>query len=158
MSYRVVDDPVPSKLSPWAVNPAWPLFSVMMAGPWLAWPWFAFNAFAIGSPTRVKQLKVALGGFGLMTLLTSVVWILFDLIPEGALPYVAIGLAGVKITFTYWLHTLQEKGFELFEYFGGKVRNGWPLILVGAIVVRPLLGAVLPPYFRVILLVVGVDS
>jgi len=59
--YRIIDEPRPGPLAQIAVNPVWPFLSVMMAGGWLAWPWFALNAFAIGSARKRAEALTVLG-------------------------------------------------------------------------------------------------
>ena len=51
-AYHIADEPAASPLSKYAVSPLWPMLAVMFGGAWLAWPWFAVNAFAIGSASR----------------------------------------------------------------------------------------------------------
>ena len=56
-SYRLPDEPKPGRLERLVTDPIWPLFATMLAGAWLGLPWFAFNAFALGSPTRWRELQ-----------------------------------------------------------------------------------------------------
>ena len=68
MSYQIADEPVETTLAAYVVNPTAPLLAAMVAGSWLSWPWFAFNAIAMGSPTKKKELTlcaIALGGTAL---------------------------------------------------------------------------------------------
>ena len=58
--YRIMDEPSPSSVARWAVKPFWPLLATMMAGTWLGAPWFVFNGFALGSPTRRREIVLAL--------------------------------------------------------------------------------------------------
>ncbi|MBI5543693.1 MAG: hypothetical protein HY901_07400, partial [Deltaproteobacteria bacterium] len=63
--YQILDEPAPGPLATVAVNPIWPLLGAMMGGSWLAMPWFALNALALGSPTRGREILLALlGGLG----------------------------------------------------------------------------------------------
>ena len=62
MTYRILDEPRPGGLAHLAVNPLWPLLAVMLGGVWLSWPWFVVNGFAVGSPTRFRELGLAIGG------------------------------------------------------------------------------------------------
>ena len=59
MSYTLADEPQPSGLQHLVVNPLWPLFGFMFGGAWLAFPWYVFNGFAMGSPTRKREAAVA---------------------------------------------------------------------------------------------------
>jgi len=131
-TYRILDEPAPSGLGHLIVHPMWPLLAVMFAGVWLALPWFAFNAFALGSPTRRKELVVAvLGPLGLLGIWFGLVALdNMTLISARALPYLLLLLTLWKLAVAYWLFDLQKQGFALHEYFGGRVRNG--MLVVGA--------------------------
>jgi hypothetical protein len=142
-AYRIQDEPAPSGLGHLIVNPVFPLLSIMFAGAWLALPWFAFNAFALGSPTRRKELALALAapvGLVAISLGLAVAYTLLKL-PEASLPYLRVLLIVWKLAVAYWLFDLQKRGFALHEYFGGRVRNG-VLVLVAGLMLRPVvLGA-----------------
>lgn len=147
-AYRILDEPAPSGLGHLIVHPMWPLLSVMFAGMWLALPWFVVNAFALGSPTRRKELGVAiLGPVGLLGLWFGLVVVVnVARLPDGALPYLMLVLTLWKLAVAYWLFDLQKQSFALHEYFGGRVRNGmWVvgvgLLLRGAVVKVPFGGA-----------------
>ena len=131
-SYRILDEPAPSGLGHLIVHPMWPLLSIMFAGVWLSLPWFVFNAFALGSPTRRKELVVAvMGPVGLLALSFGLGMLHVALeMPKGAIPYLLVVLTLWKLGVAYWLFDLQKQSFALHEYFGGKVRNG--MLVVGA--------------------------
>jgi hypothetical protein len=67
-SYRIIDEPKPSPLNRFAVNPVWIVLASFILQPY-AWIWFLFNSFALGSPTRVKEVVWAAAGLGLIALL-----------------------------------------------------------------------------------------
>lgn len=125
-TYHIADEPRPSTLARLAVNPFWPLLGVMFGGAWLSWPWFVFNAYAVGSPTRRRELAAAAGGFvggaGLLYLLLSLIG--GEVVPQRGLPYLLTILVLWKLGISYWLYVLQARTFELYTYFGGTVRNG----------------------------------
>jgi len=131
-TYRIMDEPAPSGLGHLIVQPMWPLLAVMFAGVWLALPWFVLNAFALGSPTRLKELGVAaLGPLGLLGLWFGLrVVDTLPQVPDGAMPYLALLLTLWKLAVAYWLFDMQKQSFALHEYFGGRVRNG--MVVVGA--------------------------
>ncbi len=147
-TYRIMDEPAPSGLGHLIVHPMWPLLAIMFGGVWLSLPWFVLNAFALGSPTRYKELGVAvLGPVGLLAL-----WLGLGVvdnaspIPKGALPYLMLLLTLWKLAVAYWLFDLQKQSFALHEYFGGRVRNGmWVVgagfLLRGAVLKVPFDGA-----------------
>lgn len=131
--YRIADEPVPGGLAHIAVRPIWPLFAMMFVGPWFAWPWFVLNGFAVGSPTRLRELIGAIvgfaGSFGIVYAISHLVE--GEVLTQTMLPYAGIVLIAWKISVSYWLYMLQERTFEIYEYFGGIVRNGlFILILV----------------------------
>jgi len=131
-TYRILDEPAPSGLGHLIVHPMWPLLAVMFAGVWLALPWFVLNAFALGSPTRYKELGVAaLGPLGLLALWFGLAVVdNASLLPKVALPYLMLLLTLWKLAVAYWLFDMQKQSFALHEYFGGRVRNG--MVVVGA--------------------------
>ena len=62
-TYHLADEPRPGGLAHLAVQPFWPLLAMMLAGSWLALPWFVVNALAVGSPTRGKEIGLAVLAF-----------------------------------------------------------------------------------------------
>ena len=139
-TYLIEDEPRPGALGSWVVSPIWPLFSIMFAGNWLAMPWFAFNAYAVGSPTRGREAVIAAAGlFGKAALAIGLVALVAgEVVPKPALKYLAVALAVWKLGFAYWLYSLQSRTFHLFEYYGGTVRKGFVPVIAGA-VLSPLL-------------------
>lgn len=127
MTYTITDEPKPTGLATYAVQPIWPLFAVMFAGSWLAWPWFVFNGFAVGSPTRWRELGAVIVGI-LGKAAIAAVTVLgnhYGLISKEALIWtLVIALDVWKIAITYWLYMTQDRTIELFTYMGGKLRNG----------------------------------
>ena len=130
--YRIADEPKPGALERFAVDPMWPFFAIMFGGAWLSWPWFIVNGFAVGSPTRYRELAVAIGGlalsaaalFGLLYART-VGWL-----PENSLPYLILAVVVIKLGVTYSLHVMQADTFELYKYYGGVARNGFVVLIV----------------------------
>lgn len=154
MSYQIVDEPMPGGLARWAVHPLWPLLGVMFGGAWLAWPWFAFNAFAVGSPTRKREAMIAAGGFAGTLAIAFAIVALANLLrwPAAAVSYAVIGLAVWKLAVSYWLFSLQGRSFHLYEHFGGQVRSGLlVLLLAGFLGRRLVLQAVDSGLWRVVL-------
>lgn len=133
-SYRIIDEPSPSGLAPYTVKPMWPLFAMMFAGAWLAYPWFLFNAYAMGSVGRGRQLAWVAAGFGGAGLLIVAVWasIGMKLFPAAAFPYLYTGVLVWKLAVAYALYLGQAQSFELHEYAGGATRNGLFVVIAGA--------------------------
>ena len=103
----------------------------MLAGVWFAWPWFAFNSFAVGSPTRRAELAwLAAGlfvpaGVGMALLMAREAgWL-----PQLSPPYVGVVVIVLKLVVVYAVFLLQSRTIEIYEYYGGKLVNGvWPLL------------------------------
>jgi hypothetical protein len=104
----------------------------MFGGAWLSWPWFVLNGFAVGSPTRRRELAIATAGFVLSGLVLLVIIGLAGAgrIPPRSVPYALLALTVLKLGVTYWLHVVQSRTFEVYEYYGGVVRQGFLVILV----------------------------
>ena len=62
MTYQIADEPIETSLRAYVVRPSAPLMAIMLGGAWLSWPWFAFNAIAMGSPTRRKEIGLCAAG------------------------------------------------------------------------------------------------
>ncbi len=133
MSYRIADEPRPSTLSHLAVNPVWPLFGVMFGGAALSWTWFLVNGAAIGSPTRRQESSLAIGGMAGSLILILAIFTLAgqEILGELGVRYSLVALTVWKLAVSYWLFTLQGRSFHLYEHFGGTVRNGALIVIVG---------------------------
>jgi hypothetical protein len=134
--YRLADEPQPGTMARLAVRPLWPLLGVMFAGPWLSWPWFVFNAFAVGSPTRTRELRMAAVGLVGSAVLVAALSMLFSrqVIDGGSLRYLMTVVILWQLAITYSLYTLQARTFGIYEYYGGAVQNGLPVLFVAFII------------------------
>ena len=136
MLYRIVDEPTPSGWARLAVRPLWPWLALELGGAWVGVPWFVVNAIALGSPTRKKEIALALVlPIVTMVLFLGVVLLSLNL-PKSALPYLLIPIHFLKLLAGYLLLTWQSRAFQLHEHFGGEVRNGLYLMLA-ATFLRP---------------------
>jgi hypothetical protein len=130
-AYQIADEPAPSTLARYAVNPLYPMLAWMFAGVWFAWPWFAFNSFAIGSPTKRAELAWLVAG---LIVPSAVGWALLfaraaNALPEASAPYIGLVIVVLKIVVVYAVFLLQSRTIEIYEYYGGKLVNGvWPLL------------------------------
>lgn len=138
MTYRIPDEPSPGGLSTVAVQPFWPLLGVMFGGVWFSWPWFALNGFAVGSPTRGRELALAAGGFaGNAAISLGIIALAHSGVLKGSgLSYAVVALTVWKLVVSYVLYTLQNRSFYLYEHFGGAVRNGLPAVVMAGWVGR----------------------
>ncbi len=131
--YRIVDEPRPAALSRLAVNPLWPFFACMFAGPWLGWSWFAFNGFAFGDERRWRVLAWAFGGAAL-TVVVHYLCLRLGVereLSRRTLRYFMLLPVLVRMTMSYVLFVEQQRGFELYRYFGGAVKPGWMVVMAG---------------------------
>jgi len=132
-TYRIEDEPQASTLSNFVVNPFWPLLAMMLGGVWIGWTWFVFNGFAVGSPTRQRELAWIIGGFIGATVLAIGILVLYNngiIQSRSGIQYAGLVLVVWKLAIGYIVFSLQARTFELYEYYGGVVKNGiWVLIL-----------------------------
>lgn len=135
VEYRIPDEPSPSTLSRFAVNPFWPFLAMMLGGSWLGLPWFCFNAVALGSATRVREWVLA----GLAPLAVVGLAVAYDAAaarwgaPPRADDYATVFLLGVKLSAGQVLCLWQGRTFALHEHFGGSSAKGaWAVVALGA--------------------------
>lgn len=132
-----------------AVRPFTVLAATVFAGVWLGWPWYVFNAFALGIEDKrrlLKRLTLGLLGASAISVLVfaldepdavapSLVGLFLD-DPEPRefswIPYLLIALVGWKSAIGYLACEDQRLPAQVFEYYGGTVRNGLPLVAAGA--------------------------
>ncbi len=138
--YRIVDEPVRSPLNAYVVNPLFPLFALMFAGAWLAWPWAVFNSFALGSYLRWQDLAIGMLGFigGIAINAVLLLLIAAEAIPEGSIAYYIVVLMLFKLAVGYWLAANQQRSYELHQWYGGQTRNGLFIIAIGFVIRRSL--------------------
>ncbi len=125
-TYRLPDEPMPSGLSRYAVDPLWPLLTLMLAGNIFGLAWFLFNSLALGSPTRAREWIWAgsslVGSLLLLLLLQQGQangWI-----QDSELRYANLSVIILKMGVGYALYLMQSRCFEIWEHFGGQPRNG----------------------------------
>ena len=139
--YHLIDEPMPTGLSKYVVPPFWILMGLMLGGAWLAFPWLVFNAHAVGSPTKAREIGLVIGYFIVAVVLSSVIILGHGVLwPPVATKYLALLVLAAKIGIAYWVIFLQARTFALYEEFGGQVQNP-ALVLVAGWILR---GYVLP--------------
>lgn len=134
MSYQIADEPTETTLGNYVVRPTVPLLAAMVAGSWLSWPWFAFNAIAMGSPTKRKELLLVAGAFVGTAVLAMIVIALAraGILPPGIPTRLAVlGIVTFKLTMTYYISVVQERTFHVYQYYGGSVRNASIVLSLG---------------------------
>jgi hypothetical protein len=131
--YEIIDEPLPGRLAGIIVNPFYVLLGQMLGGSWLAWPWFLLNSHALGSATRKRETKLlalAVAGSVVLAFMVAAtarhnahVLALFS--------YALLGLRAFKLVMAYLLFVEQRKSFQIYEAFGGAVRNAAAVVAVG---------------------------
>jgi len=143
--YRLPDEPRPGLLAANASDPLWPFLGMMLVGTWFGLAWFAFNSFALGSPTRLRELAlIALALIGSAALVLA----LNDALARGWLDehsvrYAVLSLTCLRMGCAYALSVLQSRVFELHAYFGGGARTGATLLVLAMVIVKPTLAPLL---------------
>ena len=141
--YRIVDEPLPGRLERFAVNPLWPLLAFMFGGALIAWAWSILNAHALGSPTRRRETWIVVGGLaGIVAIAMAIAFLAVKgVVPREKVPHAMLLLVLWKLGISYWIFFLQSRTFELYQHFGGVVRNAFPVVLVAYFVRTALLKA-----------------
>lgn len=137
--YRIPDEPRPSAAEGLTVDPLWPLFAQMLVGSWLALPWFAANALFMGSPTRGREWGLAAASVaGSVALLQAIRWA-WDAhwFAHVDVAYAKLAITVLKLGCAYALYMIQSRPFQLWKYFGGRPKNGLPLVILMMIIVEP---------------------
>ena len=141
--YRLPDEPMPSGLAKYAVDPMWPLLAVMFAGQGLGYAWFIVNGIALGSPRRMREWSlIVLAMGGAVVLLIALSWARRQgLLPGVALQYAFLSIVALKLTCAYVLYLRQHATFEIWSHYGGVARNGLPVAIVLGLASAKLFGA-----------------
>lgn len=155
--YRIIDEPQPGLMAHLTVNPFWCLFGVMFGGTWLSWPWFIFNGWAMGSPSRRQELLWAVLGLVCVSLAATGLVLALDRndIAIETFRYCVVGVVGLKLVVSYRIMLLQSQTFELHEYYGGIVRNGALGVLAGYFLRSHVLPDVEGPVSLILVLVMA---
>ena len=143
MSYQIADEPHETSLAKYVVRPGVPMMAAMVAGTWLAWPWFAFNAIAMGSPTRRKEIALCVAavlGTGVLGALV-IALARAGVIANGApLRLALLGIVTFKLTITYYISMVQDRTFHVYEYYGGTVRAAGAILAAGYVLRSLVIG------------------
>ncbi len=139
--YRIPDEPRPSGLIRYAVDPMWPLLALMLSGNALGLAWFAFNARALGSPNIVRESAyIAASLVGCVLLALAIGWAARNgFLENAAIQYAALAFPALKLSLGYALYVSQSRSTELILHFGGVLRNGVVGLLVCFVFARSVL-------------------
>jgi hypothetical protein len=154
MTYQIADEPTPpASLKSLVCRPSAPLLAAMVCGAWLAWPWFAFNAIALGSPTRRRELLAcAAGAFGSVALAVAI----FGLVRLGViesritLELALLGVTTWKLAMAQYVCGLQSRTFDVYAYYGGGVRSPRAVLIAGYYLRAIVLGLIDHPLWIII--------
>jgi hypothetical protein len=134
MTYAIADEPIETPRRHLVVDPSAPLLAEMLCGSWLSLPWFAFNAIAMGSPTRRKEIALCV----LALVGTAVLGAAVLALREGGviesrtvMRFAILGIVTWKLTMASVIHALQARTFHVYEYYGGPVRSASYAISTG---------------------------
>ena len=149
----MADEPIETSRRHLVVDPSAPLLAEMLCGSWLSLPWFAFNAVAMGSPTRRKEI-----GLCVLTLaVTVVLGIAVLALREGGviesrtvLRFAILGIVTWKLAMAYTIYTLQNRTFHVYEYYGGPVRSASYALSTGWLLRDVVLGLSDDPLWSII--------
>ena len=139
--YRIPDEPRPSGLIRYAVDPMWPLLALMLGGNGIGLAWFGFNSHALGSATsRREWVYIASSLLGCVLLMLAIRFGVHRGWLEGSMvAYAALAYAALKLSIGYALYTSQSRSAEIINHFGGRLRNGAVGLLLCFIVARSVL-------------------
>jgi hypothetical protein len=134
--YQIVDEPRPGSLSHLTVDPMWPLLGYMLGSAFFSWIWYGLNSFAIGSPSKRKELGIIFSGF-----IGYFAWIIIfgslksnGLVGDHNIHYARLMLTLFTLTMTYSLYVVQHRPFEIYQHFNGKVMSGMPGLLLAIVI------------------------
>jgi hypothetical protein len=144
LRYRIPDEPRPTGMAHLAVDPLWPLLTLMLAGNGIGLLWFAINSRALGSPTAMKEaFCIALSVAGCVALGVGLNWCRQQaLLSDEGLAYAALSIEALKLGIGYALYLSQSRCAELIQHYGGILRNGAVVAILATVILRPTLADV----------------
>lgn len=152
--YRIADEPMPGHLATVATSPLWPFIAMMLGGVWLSWTWFAVNSYAVGSPTRFKETTWIVAGLVVSALMAFAILAAAGqgMIAKEHIKYAVLVITVWQLGVSYALFILQSRTIEIYEYFGGVLRNGLFFLVLAAFIGRPVVAAKLSTFLKLVLL------
>lgn len=139
--YRIPDEPRPSGLIRYAVDPMWPLLALMLSGNALGLAWFAFNSRALGSASAAREWGYIIASLvGCVLLALAIGWASQNgFLENSAIQYAALAFPALKMSLGYALYVSQSRSTELILHFGGELRNGAVGLLICFVAARSFL-------------------
>ena len=152
--YQIADEPTPSDaLGNFVFEPRGPLLATMMCGAWLAWPWFAINAIAMGSPTKKRELAMCGAALAGTIVLAFVVRGLVDTgVIESAfvLQLALLGISAWKVGMAYAISNVQQRAFDVYVFYGGRIQRTMLVLMLGQYLRGVVIGVSDDPIWRII--------
>lgn len=136
--YKIMDEPMPGGLARWIVDPVWPLLACMVVGALPGLAWLAFNSFALGSPTRLRESLLCLAGLVGVVLVFASTNAAVDsqLLSPVQARYVVLLAVAWKLSCGYMACFIQQRALELHQYYGGSKANGLIILVAGLFLPR----------------------
>lgn len=153
MSYAIADEPTETPWRHLVVNPSAPLLAMMLCGAWLALPWFAINAIAMGSPTRRKEIALCIATVIGTAVFAMIVLALRDvgvIESRTVLRFAWLAIVTWKLAMAYVINTVQSRTFHVYEYYDGPVRSASYVLSTGYLVGDWVIGASDDPLWVII--------
>lgn len=153
MTYAIADEPVETNLRHYVVDPSAPLLAAMLCGAWLALPWFAFNAIAMGSPTKRKEIALCVAAFAGTAVFAAIALALWDrdiIESRTTMRFVLLGIVTWKLAMAYVINIVQSRTFHVYEYYGGAVRSATYVLGTGYWLSGIVIGAIDDPLWKII--------
>jgi hypothetical protein len=151
--YAIADEPVETPWRHLVVNPSGPLLAEMLAGSWLAIPWFAFNAIAMGSPTKKREIGMCVGALVVTGVAAAVLIALIDgdiITTRTAVRLCVLAIVSWKLGIAYAINIVQSRTFHVYEYYGGAVRSASGVVATGYLLRDYVIGISDNPIWRII--------
>jgi hypothetical protein len=159
VSYVIADEPHETSWRHLVVHPNGPLLAEMLCGTWLALPWFIANSYALGSPTRRKELALC----GLQVAVTIVLglvvlWLRDSHLIESrtVLQICLLGIVTWKLAIAYAITRVQGAAYQVYELGGGNGRSPTLVIMSGLVLKDYVFGLFDHPLWGII--VTGIES
>lgn len=151
--YTIADEPVETPWRHLVVAPSGPLLAEMLCGSWLSLPWFAFNAIAMGSPTKRREIALCVLAVAVTAVLGATVLALRErgiIESSTLLRFAFLAIVTWKLAIAYAIHTLQTRTFHVYEYYGGPVRSASVVVSTGFLLRDFVLALSDDPLWRII--------
>jgi hypothetical protein len=155
MSYQISDEPIETPWRAYVVNPGAPLLAEMLCGSWLSLPWFAFNAWAMGSPTKRKEIALCLASLA-GTIVMGMIWVWLvrskTIENRTIIQLLLLVIVTWKLGMAYVIDIVQSRTFHVYEYYGGPVRSSTYVIATGFILRDFVIGLFDDPLWVIIVM------